>query len=75
MRRLKIKFTIQILKLIFLLPGDNMLTALSVARDCHMIEPSGKVILTQVVPPTETEPPELRFNYAEDTSQKVIECS
>ena len=28
-----------------------MLTALSVARDCHMIEASGKVILVQCLPP------------------------
>ena len=30
-----------------------MLTALSVARDCHMIEPSGKVILVQCLLPSQ----------------------
>ena len=68
-----------------------MLTALSVARDCHMIEASGKVILVQCLPPKQqpnttvtalgdpsgvtSSRPELQFSYAEDESQQVVEVT
>ena len=50
-----------------------MLTALSVARDCHMIEPSGKVILVQVTPPTQSQPAQIQWSYAEDMATDVQE--
>ena len=68
-----------------------MLTALSVARDCHMIEASGKVILVQCLPPKQqpnttvtalgdpsgvtSSRSELQFSYAEDESQQVVEVT
>ena len=61
--------------LIYLILGDNMLTALSVARDCQMIEPNGKTILVHVVPPIGSQQPYIEWTYAEDTKQKVKEVT
>ena len=43
-----------------------MLTALSVARDCEMIEKDGRVILVHVVPPTDGTKPAIEWTCAED---------
>jgi magnesium-transporting ATPase (P-type) len=48
--------------------GDNILTALSVARDCDMIGEDERVIVVEADP---GEPP--RFSYAELVKQKVKE--
>ena len=53
--------------------GDNMLTALSVARDCHIIEPCDKTILVQVVPPSESQAAHIQWNYAEEVGSDVKE--
>ena len=53
--------------------GDNMLTALSVARDCGMIERKDKVILAMVTPPIGTQPPSVEWTYAEDAKRNVTE--
>ncbi|CAH1772705.1 unnamed protein product [Owenia fusiformis] len=53
--------------------GDNMLTALSVARDCEMIDPNDKVILVTVVPPIGKQNAQIEWTYAEDTKSKVEE--
>ena len=45
--------------------GDNMLTALSVARDCQMLESCDKTILVQVVPPSDSQDAYIEWNYAE----------
>ena len=50
-----------------------MLTALSVARDCGMIECKDKVILAMVTPPIGNQPPVIEWTYAEDTKKNVTE--
>ena len=50
-----------------------MLTALSVARDCGMIERKDKVILAMVTPPIGTQPPSVEWTYAEDVKRNVTE--
>jgi cation-transporting ATPase 13A3/4/5 len=50
-----------------------MLTALSVARDCSIIDPGGKVIFPQVALPSLGKPPEITWLYAEDTHTQVTE--
>ena len=50
-----------------------MLTALSVARDCGMIERKDKVILAMVTPPIGTQPPSVEWTYAEDAKRNVTE--
>ncbi|OTF72224.1 cation-transporting ATPase 13A3-like protein [Euroglyphus maynei] len=47
--------------------GDNMLTALSVARECSMIQPWHKVILLEINPETVTaDVPKLQWKFAND---------
>lgn len=57
--------------------GDNMLTALSVAYDCHMVQPQEHVILAQVVPDIgpdgASSKPQLRWTYTENAHKKVSE--
>ncbi|KAK2711282.1 polyamine-transporting ATPase 13A2-like [Artemia franciscana] len=48
--------------------GDNLLTSLSVARDCGMIPPAYQVIQVSVQPPEDGSPAKLTFNYAESPS-------
>ena len=51
--------------------GDNMLTALSVARECHMIQPNDEVVLLQAIEADdEDEPPRLSWNYANHVKRK-----
>ncbi|XP_055521214.1 polyamine-transporting ATPase 13A3-like [Leucoraja erinacea] len=50
------------------LPGDNMLTALSVARECGMIPPHGKVVITEAVPPRDGQVATISWQYADDTA-------
>ena len=50
-----------------------MLTALSVARDCRMIDDRDKVILAHVVPAIGHQPPRIEWTYAEDQSKPVEE--
>ena len=60
---------------LFVVTGDNMLTALSVARDCHMIEQHSKVVLVHVAPSRNGQPPQLQWTYTEDTRRPVTEIS
>ncbi|XP_074655919.1 polyamine-transporting ATPase 13A3-like [Tubulanus polymorphus] len=46
--------------------GDNILTALSVARDCHIVEPGDKVILVNAKPAVQGQPADVEWVYAED---------
>ena len=50
-----------------------MLTALSVARDCGMIEKQDKLILALVTPPIGKQKPSIEWMYAEDTKTNVTE--
>lgn len=45
--------------------GDNMLTALSVARDCGMVEPHAKVVVAHVTPGTGDKPARVEWKYAD----------
>ena len=50
--------------------GDNMLTALSVARDSDMIGKQDKIILLTVLPSVDdTQPPQIQWMVAADLSQ------
>lgn len=48
--------------------GDNILTALSVARDCDMINEDARVIIIEANPGEDP-----KFSYAEILKQKVKE--
>ncbi|XP_067828171.1 polyamine-transporting ATPase 13A3-like [Heptranchias perlo] len=48
--------------------GDNMLTAVSVARECGMIPPHGKVIVTEASPPREGQAATINWQYADEPS-------
>ncbi|CAL1530484.1 unnamed protein product [Lymnaea stagnalis] len=54
--------------------GDNMLTALSVARECKMVDKTDRIILVQAYPPTTGQSEvTLEFVYADDSNAKVEE--
>ncbi|KAK6965762.1 cation-transporting ATPase 13A3 [Biomphalaria glabrata] len=55
--------------------GDNMLTALSVARECNMVEKSDRIILVQAYPP-DVDHSDVTFDfvYADDKNTKVDEA-
>lgn len=56
--------------------GDNMLTALSVARECGMVDKTDKIILVQAYePPSKSSTPEIEFFYADDRKTKVEEVN
>ena len=48
-----------------------MLTALSVARECSMVEENDKVILVQAYPPREKVDAQIEFINAEDKSDNI----
>uniref|UniRef100_A0A8C9ESN1 Cation-transporting ATPase 13A3 n=1 Tax=Pavo cristatus TaxID=9049 RepID=A0A8C9ESN1_PAVCR len=45
--------------------GDNMLTAISVARDCGMILPQDKVIIAEALPPKDGQAARINWHYAD----------
>ncbi|XP_061493630.1 polyamine-transporting ATPase 13A3 isoform X2 [Rhineura floridana] len=45
--------------------GDNMLTAISVARDCGMILPQDKVIIAEALPPKDGQTARINWHYAD----------
>lgn len=51
--------------------GDNMLTALSVARECKMVPSSGKVIVVKATEPSQDAPAHIQWTYDKDK----VECS
>ena len=60
--------------IVILFPGDNMLTALSVARECHMVKENDHVILVQALPPQTDKfgdsisPPSIEYIYTDQTA-------
>ncbi|XP_036938815.1 probable cation-transporting ATPase 13A3 isoform X1 [Acanthopagrus latus] len=46
--------------------GDNMLTAISVARDCGMIRSHEKVIIADAVPPKDLYPASITWRYTDN---------
>ncbi|XP_076452131.1 polyamine-transporting ATPase 13A3-like isoform X2 [Babylonia areolata] len=56
--------------------GDNMLTALSVARECGMVDKTDKIILVQAYEPApNSSNPDIEFFYADDRETKVEEVN
>ncbi|KAJ4943583.1 hypothetical protein JOQ06_006082 [Pogonophryne albipinna] len=49
--------------------GDNMLTAISVARDCGMIPPQDTVIIADALPPHDGKTAKITWRYADKASQ------
>ncbi|KAL1023270.1 hypothetical protein UPYG_G00038510 [Umbra pygmaea] len=49
--------------------GDNMLTAISVARDCGMIPPQDRVIIADALPPRDGQVAKITWQYAENPSK------
>lgn len=49
--------------------GDNMLTAVSVARDCGMILPQDKVIIAEALPPKDGKVAKINWHYTDSLSQ------
>ncbi|XP_072297890.1 polyamine-transporting ATPase 13A3-like [Eucyclogobius newberryi] len=48
--------------------GDNMLTAISVARDCGMIWAHEKVIIADAVPPKDFHPASISWHYTQNAA-------
>ncbi|XP_062868539.1 polyamine-transporting ATPase 13A3 isoform X2 [Trichomycterus rosablanca] len=46
--------------------GDNMLTAISVARDCGMIPPQDRVIIADALPPKDGRAARINWRYADN---------
>ncbi|CAH1775580.1 unnamed protein product [Owenia fusiformis] len=55
--------------------GDNMLTAVSVARDCGMVPPGDKVVLVDAYPSDSGKPARIEWNYTEPIDQEEEEAS
>ncbi|XP_040000025.1 probable cation-transporting ATPase 13A3 [Xiphias gladius] len=51
--------------------GDNMLTAISVARDCGMVRAHEKVIIADAVPPKDFQSASITWHYAENPNQAI----
>ncbi|KAM9844901.1 polyamine-transporting ATPase 13A3-like [Aulostomus maculatus] len=51
--------------------GDNMLTAISVARDCGMIRPHERVVIADAVPPKDLSPASITWCYTENPAQNI----
>lgn len=51
--------------------GDNMLTAISVARDCGMVRAHEKVIIADAVPPKDFQSASITWHYTENPAQMV----
>ncbi|XP_008405076.1 probable cation-transporting ATPase 13A3 isoform X3 [Poecilia reticulata] len=49
--------------------GDNMLTAVSVARDCGMIPPEDMVIIADALPPHDGQAAKIAWRYADKPSR------
>ncbi|XP_035276744.1 probable cation-transporting ATPase 13A3 isoform X4 [Anguilla anguilla] len=50
--------------------GDNMLTAISVARDCGMIPPQDRVIVADALPPKDGQAARIEWHYANDPTAR-----
>ncbi|XP_077204069.1 polyamine-transporting ATPase 13A3 isoform X3 [Paroedura picta] len=51
--------------------GDNLLTAISVARDCGMIQPPDKVIVAEALGPRDGQPAKINWHYADMLSKST----
>ncbi|XP_053115435.1 polyamine-transporting ATPase 13A3-like isoform X2 [Hemicordylus capensis] len=46
--------------------GDNLLTAISVGRECGMIPAQGKVVVTEALPPRDGQPATIHWQYVDE---------
>uniref|UniRef100_A0A3Q0S6Q6 Polyamine-transporting ATPase 13A3 n=1 Tax=Amphilophus citrinellus TaxID=61819 RepID=A0A3Q0S6Q6_AMPCI len=53
--------------------GDNMLTAISVARDCGMIPPQDTVIIADALPPHDGQAAKITWRYADKPYKASLE--
>ncbi|XP_064642890.1 polyamine-transporting ATPase 13A3-like isoform X2 [Lineus longissimus] len=53
--------------------GDNILTAVSVAVDCDMVGDQERVILVNVLPPSDDKPARVEFVYADENKRVTID--
>ncbi|RXM95755.1 putative cation-transporting ATPase 13A3 [Acipenser ruthenus] len=51
--------------------GDNMLTAISVARDCGMIPPQDRIIIADALPPKDGQTAMINWHYADNPPKHV----
>ncbi|XP_044076314.1 polyamine-transporting ATPase 13A3-like isoform X3 [Siniperca chuatsi] len=51
--------------------GDNMLTAISVARDCGMVRAHERVIIADALPPKDFHPASITWHYTENPTQTI----
>lgn len=56
---------------LYILPGDNMLTAVSVARNCGMILPQDEVIIAEALPPKDGQVAQIHWLYADNASKHL----
>lgn len=49
--------------------GDNILTAISVARDCGMILPQDRVIIADALPPRDGQVARINWRYADNPNK------
>ncbi|KAI1891544.1 hypothetical protein AGOR_G00144890 [Albula goreensis] len=55
--------------------GDNMLTAISVARDCGMIPPQDRVIIADALPPKDGQAAKINWRYADNPIKHTADGS
>ncbi|KAL6469154.1 hypothetical protein MHYP_G00226780 [Metynnis hypsauchen] len=55
--------------------GDNMLTAISVARDCGMIPPQDRVIIADALPPKDGQAARINWRYADNPSKHTSKAA
>ena len=55
--------------------GDNILTAISVARDCDMVGTSDRILVAKASPPIEDQPASLVFEPAHVPNPSSTEVS
>ncbi|XP_066565308.1 polyamine-transporting ATPase 13A3 isoform X1 [Amia ocellicauda] len=55
--------------------GDNMLTAISVARDCGMILPQDRVIIADALPPKDGHAAQINWHYADNPTKHASTLS
>uniref|UniRef100_A0AAY4ABY5 P-type ATPase A domain-containing protein n=1 Tax=Denticeps clupeoides TaxID=299321 RepID=A0AAY4ABY5_9TELE len=58
-----------------MITGDNMLTAISVARDCGMIDPQERVIIAEAQAPRGGQAAKIYWHYADSPTPLVIKKS
>nr|XP_054590406.1 polyamine-transporting ATPase 13A3 isoform X3 [Nothobranchius furzeri] len=56
---------------LLMVTGDNMLTAISVARDCGMIHADERVIIADAAPPKDSRPASITWRYTNNATRTI----